>query len=224
MANALWRYTATAPHWGADPENFANKMPQVFQSRVKKFLNLDRIPGMTPWVGLDGLWAFYERPGQGVGREDLFSTFHVFMMSLAIALLNIGIKQSEVIFFLKHMKPVLLERFRSIHKHLERAPVSRGDRSLRDIQRTVWMVVRRVETQEVYPGFKKKIGENHIPLFMEPEFFEGFEAVGDRFARQLSIHRHAILIEIADPALTLPLYLSKTPPVRRGRPASAPST
>lgn len=217
MTEALWRYAVTAPHWGSDPNRLADQVPKVFQSRVKKMLNLDRIPGMTPWDGLDETWAFYEEPGQGVGREELFSTFHVFMMSLAIELLNIGIKQSEAIFFLKHMKPTLLKQFRGIQKTIDTAPVSGSNRSPQSIQRFVWMVVRRLESQEAHPGFMKKIGEKRVPLFMEPEFFEGFDAVAERFAKQLSVHRHAILIEIADPALALPGYLSQAPVVRRGR-------
>ena len=41
-----------------------------------------------------------------------------------------------------------------------------------------------------------------------------------RIKKVLNLYRHAILIEIADPALTLPVYLAETPVVRRGRPSS----
>ena len=224
MADAIWRYTVTAPHWGSDPNHLADRVPQVFQSRIKKMLNLDRIPDMTPWEGLEDTWVFYDEPGQGVGSEELFSTFHAFMMSMAIELLNIGLKQSEVIFFLKHTKPVLHKQFSRIYRRSnKKAPVSNSNRSPQGIRRTVWMTVRRVETQEAHPGFQKKIGEKKIPLFMEPKFFEGFDAVAKEFSMHLSLYRHAILIEIADPALMLPAYLAATPVVRRGRPSSVKS-
>lgn len=219
---ALWRYTATAPHGGADPHGLAGQVPRVFRSRVKKLLNLDRIPSMLPWEGLEGMWAFYAGPGGGTGSEDRFSSFDVFMLSVALALLNMGLKQAEVVWVAKHTRPALHKQFRRLHRRPDTTPpISGTARSPRAIHRTLWMVVRREEVQEAQPGFQKKIGERAIPLFLEPEFFEGFDAVSERFSRQLSGHRHAILIELAEPALALPRYLEEAPVARRGRPSRA---
>lgn len=222
MVNGLWNYVVTALHWGGDFNKLVGPVPKVFQSRIKKMLNLDRIPGMTPWTELDDSWIFYDEPGQGVGSEDLFSTFHVFMMSMAIELMNIGLKQSEIIFVLKHGRDTFQEQFDRIHEREDkRAPVTGFARSPASINASTWMILRREEMQEIHPGFKKKAEGKKIPLFLEPDFFDGFEAVRDRFAGQLASHRHSILIEIADPALSLPGYLADAPFTRRGR---APSS
>jgi len=181
---------------------------------------MDRIPGMTPWEDLDDRWAFYDEPGQGTGSEELFSTVHVYLMGMAIELLNIGLKQSEVIFFLKHMRPTLEEVFKSIHSRNSQAPFSGAPNNGSAIHSTAWMLVRREETQEQYPLLLKKIGNKKQPLFMVPLFFNGFDEVSEHFARASNSHRHVILIEIADLALTLPIYLNETSVARRGRPST----
>ena len=48
MGDALWRYVATAPNWGADFDGRTARRPDLFESRIKKMLNLDRIPDMLP--------------------------------------------------------------------------------------------------------------------------------------------------------------------------------
>ena len=196
MEIALWRHAVTFRHWGADPDNLVSRIPVVFKSRIKKMLNLDRIPDMSPWDNPDDNWAFYDKPGEGIGSEDRFSAVHVFLMGIALGLLDIGLKQSEVIFFLKHMRPILQAAFDQINKRAGSIPPVSGS----DLQRrfakhypdaeplwlgpdkmpkadfTVWMLVCRAENKEAYPGFQRKIGRREIPLFMEPKFFFGLEA------------------------------------------------
>ena len=188
----------------------------MFKSRIKKMLNLDRIPSMTPWAELDGEWAFYDESGLGTGSEERFSIVHVLMMYLGIELLNTGLKQSEAIFFLKHMRPLLEEQFELIHEKENATPPISQSQNV--ISETVWMAVRRQEIKETHPGFRKKVGDKTSrPLFIQPEFFNGFDAVSEKFRRQLNSYRNVILIEIADPALALPALLEQIPVVQRGR-------
>ena len=133
MELALWRYFATYRDWGTDPDHIAGSVPPVFKSRIKKMLNMDRIPAMTPWEDLpEDQWIYYDHAGEGIGSEDRFSVVHVFLMGVALDLLNIGFKQSEVIFFLKHTRPVLENAFVQIHRKKDwLSPISGAGRQQR---------------------------------------------------------------------------------------------
>lgn len=239
MEAALWRYVATYKNWGNDWDGTAASIPSVFKSRIKKMLNMDHIPGMTPWDGLpDDRWVFYDEPGVGTGGEDRFSSVHAFLMAVALDLLNIGLKQSEVIFFLKHTRPMLERAFDRIHRRPGAiAPVMGSGRQLRFASHypeveaiwidphkapradfTAWLVVRRFETREIHPGFEKQAKNKSIPFFMEPKFLFGLEAVKNEVFSHLNGYRHLVPIELADSALTIPQYLSKAPSIGRGRP------
>jgi len=238
---ALWRYIATQREWGHDRDDLASDIPQVFRSRIKKLLNMDRIPGLVPWFEPDqDLWAFFDGPKEAKARrsEDLFRTGDVFLMGIGLDLINVGIKQPEVVFFLRHTREVLLAAFDQLHNRPgARAPVSEGDRQLRLFEddgssepislgrtnasysdSTAWMLVRRREDREAYPLFLKATRGKKIPFFVEPEFYFGLEEVKKAIFNHLPAFRNVILIEIADLALTLPRYLSEAVVVRRGRP------
>lgn len=239
VEHALWRHIVTHKDWGTDPNKLVDRMPQVFRSRVKKLLNLDRIPDMTPWPDLlKDIWAFYDGPPQGTGSEERFSTVHVFVLGIALDLLNVGLKQSEVIFFVKHAREFLEKALIEIHNETDWiAPVHRTTRQLslhRDHPKsspifleqksqpfadfTAWMIVQRIENQEIFPLLKEKKRDPNSPLFMNPEFIVGLEGLKERLFRRGSSYRHGIFIELADSALTLPEYLAEAPTVRRGRP------
>lgn len=239
MEAALWRYVATHKNWGSDWDGRAATIPTVFRSRIKKMLNMDRSPKATPRAGLpEDRWAFYDGPGEGTGSEDPFSAFHAFLMGLALDLLNIGLKQSEVVFFLKHTRPTLQAAFDQIHRRKDQiAPVTGYGRQRRFANRyprvepiwidrdkapladfTVWMVVRRFEVKEVYPQFEEETKDKTIPLFLEPKFFFGLEAVKEEVFTHLNGYRHMVTVELADSALTIPQYLTEAPSIGRGRP------
>lgn len=237
----MWRFSATHHSWGYDRDGRSSTIPRVFRSRIKKLLNMDRIPGLVPWFEDNAdLWAFFDGPksGRGSTSDDLFSTHHVFLMGIGLDLINEGIKQPEVVFFLRHKRELFLEALRQIHDRPgARAPVSGADRQRRLFEDdgasepiwfggkkhaysdpTAWLLVRRREDKEVYPLFVKATQGKKIPFFVEPELHFGLEAVKDALFTHLAAFRHMILIEIADLALTLPRYLSETVVVRRGRP------
>ena len=239
MEAALWRYAVTARNWGADSDRLASTIPPVFRSRIKKLLNMDRIPGLTPWGQEDEkIWAFYDEPGEGTGSEDRFSTLHAFLLGIGRDLVNEGLKQSEVVFFLRHLREKLEAAFEQIHRRPgAKAPVSGSGRQRHRFEdngssepirlkpgrppltdSTAWIVIRRHESKEAYPRFEELAQGRDIPFFMEPEFYFGLEAVKERVFEHLPAFRHLLLVEIADLALTLPKYLAEARAVRRGRP------
>ena len=110
---ALWRYVTTAPNWGADWDGLASATPSVFRSRIKKLLNRDRSPDQLSLTEeQEGKWAFYDTPGEGIGSETRFSTRHVYLMGIGLDLINAGLKQSEVVFFLRDTRLTLEAAFR----------------------------------------------------------------------------------------------------------------
>ena len=108
MEDALWRFAVTARDWGSDQNEFASKVPAVFRSRVKKLLDMDRIPELRPWklAGKDQ-WAFYDGAGDGSGSDQTFRTEHVFVMGVGLDLLSQGLKPSEIVFVLRHIRAEL---------------------------------------------------------------------------------------------------------------------
>ncbi len=115
MEDALWRFAVTARYWGEDPNKSALQVPAVFRSRVKKLLNMDRIPEFRPWkdAGKDQ-WAFYDGPGEGPGSDDTYRTEHVFVMGVGLDLLSEGLKPSEIVFVLRHVREKLERAYRQI--------------------------------------------------------------------------------------------------------------
>lgn len=243
---ALWRFTATAHHWGVDQHNLVDQIPSRFRARIKKLLNLDRHPELRPWKesGPD-LWAFYDDDATGTGSQEEFSTEAAFILGVGLDLLAQGIKPSEIVFALRHTRGKLEQLFHEIHSTEGlRAPVSFGDRQRRFWDEetsaaaplylsnktrpvednSIWVLFRRVEAQEAFPGFERQTQDYPTPLFLKPEILYGLEELKEHLFKRRSEYRHLTLIEVADLALTLPTYLQEAPVRRRGRPPKSPAT
>lgn len=238
VERALWRYTVTYGNWGTDPEKRADDVPRVFRSRIKKLLNLDRNP-VHPPPNKD-TWAFFDSPPQGTGSQERFSTMHVFNLGIALDLLNVGCKQSEIVFHIQWSRLRLNDIFEKIHvspQHL--SPVHGTQRKQllhsqypgsKPLQLTrngqpnadfsIWWLLQRIESKELYPRFEAttKDGKSR-PLFFEPKVLHGLEEASRYLYEHRAQYRHLVMIELADLALTLPRYLAEAPTVRRGRPA-----
>jgi hypothetical protein len=234
---ALWRYQATVLHHGRDDQGIAGDVPKVFESRVKKLLDLDRQPDKLPWpFRPTEHWAFFDGPGGGHGIEDLFSAQHAFLLALGLDLVNQGIKQSEAVVLLRQQREKLIAAFDFVHER-GAGPSICGDRQRRRFipetstaapiritdsigdaeDRTVWAVIRRFEATEVFPMYEKSEGRRPGPLFMQPDILVGLEAVKDRLFISRNSYRQVMLVEVADLAVMLPKYLEEAPIIRRGR-------
>lgn len=181
-------------------------------------------------------WAFYDEPGGGAGTEERFSTMHVFLLGIALDLLDLGLKQGEIIFVLKHCRPTLKKQFDEIlsipnavapihgtgrqtmwHKHYpDSQPLYQEPGKPTSADFTWWMVVRRFD-RDVYPSLANV--PPTTPSFMEPEYFQGLEALKNYLFMYLCNHRQAVVIELADRARTLPRFLVEAPQIGRGRPS-----
>lgn len=239
MEYALWRYYATYKNRGADPDRLTTSLPSVFTSRIKKMLNMDRIPKLTAWeTKLEDQWAFYDSAGEGTGSEEQFSVLHAFMMGLALDLLNDGMKHSDAIFLLKHERPRMQKIFDEIYNckgvvapvngtmrqrlrfedFPNAEPIWTKHDSAPSADFTVWMLVRRSEMYEVYPTLPDEFSDEKVPFFMESNFVFGLEDLKKEIFVHLNSYRHVLIIELADLALTLPKFLEEAPRRDRGRP------
>ncbi|MEK6746147.1 MAG: hypothetical protein AABY33_03865 [Pseudomonadota bacterium] len=208
MEEALWKYICALPQWGNT--DHVPEMPKVFKSRVKKLLNIDRASGAEK-----NNWVFFESAGEGTGTQESYSDFHVFMMGIALYMLNIGFKQSEIIFFLQHTQQDIKKRYNQIRSSGDVAPIWGANRS--EIENAVshFMLINRVEMQETVPALS---GDN--PIIMCPVFVKGLEGLKKELHTYPNLYTAFTAIELADIALTLPALLSAIPAAGRGRPAA----
>lgn len=211
VAWALWRFVARGRHEAEAP-------PRVFLTRIKRLLELDRAaaeerPG----------YAFAEDAPKGQGSDMPFSAFDAFCLALALDLTDAGFKQGEVVYLLQHVRrrlrieydwiclvpgPVRRER----RKPIPGRPfyVADGQRWLDD---QVFAVIRKVEMTELYP----KLAERAEPVFLEPVYCRGIEALQRELAKMNEVHRKAFVLELAVAATHVRHLLEIAPARHRGR-------
>lgn len=235
----LWKYLAASRNWGAIGPEHADGIPSRFRSRVKKLLNLDRVPGMVSWADFpEDRWAFYDNAAEGTGSEERFSPVHVFLLAIALDMVNLGLKQPDAVFILKSIRPPLEKAFLRIHKtrgvYAQVSDTKRQPRPFKDdstlpsirlkgheIERedaTVWMILRRYGIEELHPGLAKPGNEKTAPIYESPDIAFGLEAAKRELFTHLADSRQVMLIELAEAAITIPRLLEAEPEVGRGRP------
>lgn len=217
---ALWRaFTLYRGHNDAPPE--------VFRTRIKRLIDLDRTP-----VASGATHAFTALAGGGTGVETLFAPFDVFCLGLALDLLDIGFKQSEVVLVMRHVREDLAEWFARLvarpslidrQNHLARLhpdlPVieRRGRAALADAR--VFLLLNRVELTEVLALPETHSGE---PVVLAPEICVGFGGLEARVHALMPLHRRSlIVVEIAALAQAVVAFLEQAPIIARGRPKKA---
>jgi hypothetical protein len=207
IEEGLWKYLSSVSNWGN--QNGIPEVPQVFKSRVKKLLNLDRNNGNEK-----GVWVFYDSIGGGTGTQELYSDFHVFNMAIALNMLSTGFKQSEIIFFLQHIQDALKENYGIIRSGDSIAPICGTNRNCIENAIPVFMLINRVEMQEMWPG-----SDTNGPIIMAPYFVKGTKDLQKEISTKPNLYTAFIIIEIADAALSLPDILESIPAAKRGRPS-----
>lgn len=216
---ALWRaFTLYRGHSHAPPE--------VFKTRIKRLLDLDRTPGAS-----GAAHAFTALAGGGTGSETLFAPFDVFCLGLALDLLDIGFKQSEVVLVMRHVREDLAEWFarllarpslidRQNHLallHPDLPAIERpGRAALADAR--VLLLLNRVELTEVL-ALDTHSGE---PVVLAPEICVGVGGLEARVHALMPLHRRSlIVVEIAALAQAVVAFLEQAPIIARGRPKKA---
>jgi hypothetical protein len=221
---ALWRALTLS-------RAVSESAPPIFSTRIKRLLDADRNLGPSEGRGIEA-YAFIA-PAEGQGIEAAFSPFDVFCLALALDLLDVGFKQTEIVVLIRHVRrrlvrwfPKLLQRpslgsrqnvLASDQPSLPAITRSDGRAPLADAR--VFLVLNRVELTEVLSltvGKRKAVE----PVILEPEVVEGIAGL-DRFLGQLMPHhrRTVIVLEIALIAQTTASFLEKAPRTPRGRPS-----
>lgn len=212
---ALWRFFCVKP-------DARTKPPIVFNTRIKRLLELDRA-GIKNAPG----FAFSDSATSGRGSDATFSAFDAFCLAVAMDLLDAGFKQSEIIFFLTHVRPSLSKEY----KYISRFPFPPrqqtaaedypnlpsykfGDRKNADTR--VFMVTRKIELKEIFSNDQKQ--EMKKPLLLRPDFFRGIEKLTKAMNKNSNYYRKATLVELYETAYEIDRLLKKAPEFRRGRP------
>jgi hypothetical protein len=208
MEWALWQ--AMSHHNDADPRRAT--VPSVFANRIKRLLEIDATEKAS---------IFGERASIGKGNATAYSEFGVFLMRLALELLDAGFKQSDVIYLLRHIKFDLEEEYLRV---MEGPPILRAQLSAQARPKSpprfddphladtdVFMTVRKVEIKETWNPVNLP-----EPFILQPEFYYGRTELmkGLRLGFQ---NPATMLIQIADMAVYLKNWLELAPKIKRGR-------
>ena len=197
--------------------------PKDFLARVKRLLDLDR--GLGPKDEHGCPYAFFDGDGPGLGVEVAYSPYGAFALALGLDMLDSGFKQSEVVELCRARRPKLERHFRAA---LKCAPVpgehirakDRPDcptykwRDLDCADCRIFMVMQKIEITESLPQIARK-GKKAVIL--EPGFFRGRQALAEELGSMPSYYRKAFVMELAETAVLITLFLAKARPIKRGR-------
>jgi hypothetical protein len=196
--------------------------PAKFGTRIKRLLDAARADGQKAKRG-EPAYAFGDDQPEGTGTEAAFTAFDTFGLALGLDLLDLGFKQSEIVFLLRHIRDDLrarhdtivgdhsapLARQRLLAPSSAKLPVDKG-RADPD----VYLLIRKVEITEVIPERTRP----KTPIFNPPEFCFGHAALHEALRTLREDRRKVIAIEIGDTARLVSHWLGKAPLRLRGRP------
>lgn len=180
----------------------------LFLGRIKKLIDVDRKAEVLAGASSarSAAHAFHGRPPRGQGYEAEFSAFDAFCIAIALDLLDLGFKQAEIVFLLRHIRADLERNFAEI---LDDPPAGRMKQ---DRDKRLFMAVGKVELVE------RAGSPSSTPLILKPQFARGLEGASALVDRLGYGDRKAILLEIGNTAVVLCNALAETPPRPKGRP------
>lgn len=204
---------------------------QVFRTRIKRLLDIDRNLEVSEQDVLPDSDFAFAAPPRTDGSEAEYRPVDVFCLGVALDLLDIGFKQSEVVFLMRYLRkafersfPRLLKRPSLLDAHQHPAEDYPGyptyeDRGVKYADGRVFMILNKVELTEILPG--NGWGQKDKPVILAPKFCEGITALGTGLHETLPIHRRAVtVVELTAIAQTVQKWLPEAPIIRRGRPKS----
>jgi hypothetical protein len=210
MEWALWQ--SMSHHNGNAPQRAS--IPPIFLYRIKRLIEFDAQQAAE---------VFGTSPRVGRGAVATYTRFHVFLMRLALVLLDSGFKQGDVIFLLKHIKSRLEQQYSRIlksHRHNPRdvcgtdtfpdRPQRFDNPRLADM--SVFMLIKKNEILECLNNMEGRTD----PLIFQPEFYYGRL----HLMKEMSLafrEPSAMLIELDGISVSINTWLSEAPVKRRGR-------
>ncbi len=209
--------------WGVFVPRGPKEPSPVFKTRVKKLLDLDR----TLEISSEDLgvapFAFTETKPAGSGKGTRFETIDAFCLALALDLLDFGLKQSEIIYLLRHIRGALhdvLDEIAEDYPQVRGAP--RADQfphlPVRETKRGVayadvgyYMIFRKVELHEAFAANPRLA---KVPRIVQPSFHAGLDAAREALEK-LDATRKAMIIDLAGLVIPLRSQLKRAPPLGR---------
>ena len=223
---ALWRAFTLARSPGNGP-------PPIFKTRIKRLLDLDRNLDVTGFgAAPPSAFAFVEPTEGGSGTEAQYAAFDAFCLALALDLLDVGFKQGEIVFLMRHLRetledwfpdllsrPTLIDRQSHLAKHHPKLPrVERGGGKAPLADARVFLILNRIEMTEVLAPIPTR-GRTSQPVFLEPVICEGIAELTARLDDLMPQRRRTVVtLEITAVAQAIQTFLDAAPLVPRGRP------
>lgn len=198
VEHALWAWFSGEP----------SEAPAVFRGRIKKLLDIDREPVVLAGAEVppSSRHAFLGNEPRGQGFESEFSPFDVFCLAIGLELLDLGFKQAEVVFLLRHIRGDLEDKFAAI---LRDPPAGRMQQ---ESDNRLFMTVGKVELVE------RVAPTGTAPVFLKPQFARGLEAATQLLSDLGYSERKLILLEVGNTAASLCNHLDQAPVPQKGRP------
>jgi hypothetical protein len=217
---ALWKLF-TRNSGGHGVPNFA------FESRIRKLLELDRTH-VDPRLPKSSQYAFSDAERPGTGGQLEFTPENIFCLAIALDLMELGFKQAEVVFLLRHTRHSFGAKFRSILSL--NVPFDRTRLPAKDF-RQLPPEPRFTNDHVAYADPRQFAIIRRLDLgwlrssaracdILSPAFAEGLTHLSRQLAEIDQNSRKAVVLEIASAArLLIQKILPEVPEVRRGRPA-----
>lgn len=224
MEWALWRAFTLGRRHGDAP-------PQIFKTRIKRLLDVDReFDTQSDGAGEVVDYAFAPAVEDGRGNDAAYEAVDIFCLAVGLDLLDIGFKQSEIVFVLRHIRPSLEDLYPTLvelpsltdrqtklarnHPNLPRFTPPKKTEAQADPR--VFMVLGRIELTEVMASDAVARGK---AVFPAPIFCEGVEKLAATLYDQMPNRRRSVIVvELTALAQAVTDFLAKAPVVRRGRP------
>lgn len=214
---ALWEYFA-----GGRIKRASS--PKIFATRIKRLLELDRsmkkFPAEKP---PRHRFAFHDAEPDGRGIDASYSHFNAFCLAIGLDLLDVGFKQSEVVFLLKYVRADLERQFEWIRRNpvIPRSKIPAEDRprcpvfeinGIRYADCRVFAVIEKIEVKEAFTTERVK-----VPLILEPIFCRGIEALRNELHTMNFDRRKVLVLELAHTVVMVSEFLEGAPQIQRGR-------
>lgn len=221
---ALWRsFTPFKP--------VSKEIPKVFLTRIKRLLEIDRKTNLDDAEERPGVDYAFAAPASEDTGEIAYTHLDAFCLAIALDLLDIGFKQSEVVFLMYYLRPDLEDLLPTLlngpsltDRQRHRAQDNPGYpsyeyRGMDEADGRVFVIIKKMEIKEVSQGLRN--WNSKIPLFLEPVYCHGIHELADTFRDLTPYKRRALtVVELASMAQSVAINLEAAPEIRRGRPRS----
>lgn len=217
---ALWQLVARGDTVGV------TQPPKDIGHTIKRLIDVDRQSAIElrspyPW---QHRFAFTAGEPQDRGGENVYRLEEAVSLWIGMQLLEIGLPQTEIIQFLRALKPQLkgaLGRIIEPHLAVIAAARQRGGESARKLRRAellapaqhVYLMAETINANGVLTERTRRTASAASNICWGKDELIGF------IDTYVSRNRRLILVEIANATLSLAYFLQMSPLVRRGRPA-----